>query len=319
MFEHILVPLDGSALAECVLPHLVALAQVGSPRLTLLRVLDPSVVESKLSLTVDPFDWQLRKVEAEIYLREVQRHLEEAGVQSEGEILEGRAAETVLEYAEGSQADLVLMSSHGQSGLSGWNVSSIVQKIILRIHRSVMIVRAYQPLYPDLRGLRYQSILLPLDGSPRAEVVLPIASAIARRHEARLIAAHVVRQPEMPRRTPLAEEDQQLVRRISERNRFEAAQYLEELHARLDVPIETRLALDDNVAAALRRFEENEGVQLVIVSAHGYSGDNTVPYGSVVINFLAYGTIPLLVIQDLPADRFEPTEVERAVQEQGKR
>jgi nucleotide-binding universal stress UspA family protein len=319
MFEHILVPLDGSALAECVLPHLVALAQVGSPRISLLRVLDPGIAEPKLSLTVDPFDWQLRKVEAEIYIREVQGRLEEAEVQSEGEILEGRAAETILEFAEGNQADLVLMSSHGQSGLSGWNVSSIVQKIILRIHRSVMIVRAYQPQYADLTGLCYQTILLPLDGSPRAEVVLPVASAIARRHESRLIAAHVVRQPEMPRRTPLNKEDQKLVQRISERNRFEAAQYLKELQSRLDVPVETRLALDDNVAAALRRFEENEGVQLVIVSAHGYSGDITIPYGSIVINFLAYGTIPLLVIQDLPADLFEPTEFERAAQEQGKR
>ena len=64
---------------------------------------------------------------------------------------------------------------------------------------------------------------------------------------------------------------------------------------------------------------DSEDVQLMIASAHGYSGDQTIPYGSVVLSFLAYGTVPLMVIQDLPPDRFEQSLAEKALQDRGRR
>ena len=80
---------------------------------------------------------------------------------------------------------LIILSSHGQSGLSEWNVSSVVQKIVLRARTSIMIVRAYQRIPPETAGLRYRRILVPLDGSQRAECVLPVAVTLARSHEAK--------------------------------------------------------------------------------------------------------------------------------------
>lgn len=317
MFDRILVPLDGSPLAECVLPHLVAIARTDVSRVYLLRVLDPISAATR-PISVDPFEWQIRKAEAEAYLRDVAGRLEAAGLEVQTEVLEGRAAESTIEYASEQNVSLIILSSHGQSGISGWNISSVVQKIILRALRSVMIVRAYQPASEELTELIYRRILLPLDGSQRAEYVLPMAIALARANQAEILAAHVVKKPEMPRRTPPTQEDIELANQVTERNRAEAARYLDELKSRLEVNIETRLLISDNVSESLHDLVEQAGVDLVLLGAHGYTGATKWPYGSTVISFIAYGTTPLLVVQDLPPSHIEPTQAELAAREQGR-
>jgi nucleotide-binding universal stress UspA family protein len=318
MFARILVPLDGSRLAESVLPHVVAIASSIESQVYLLRVLD-QVGAATRPPSVDPFDWQIRKAEAETYLRDISSHLENARLATKGEVIEGNAAESVIDFAHSNAIDLITMSSHGQSGISGWNVSSVVQKIILRARTSVMIVRAYQPLPGDIGSLRYQRILLPLDGSQRAELVLPAATALARAHGAEIYVVHVVRQPEMPRRTPLSQEEVELANKVTERNREEASRYLADLKSRFDVRLETHLTVSSNVTSTLHELVEQDRIDLVILSAHGYSGDAKWPYGSTVTGFIAYGTTPLLVVQDIPPDRMELSRAELAAQEQGGR
>lgn len=318
MFEHILVPLDGSTLAECVLPHTLAIAQANESRVTLLRVLDPLGAATR-PRGIDPFDWQMRKTEAEIYLKTVSSRLQKTGLSIEEEILEGDAAANVLEYANRNNVDLIILSSHGQSGISGWNVSSVVQKIIIRANKSVMIVRAYQTIVQEISALRYQRILVPLDGSQRAEYVLPVCRSLARNNQAEILLAHVVKRPEMPRRTPLGEEDLELAERIMERNRAEAASYLSDIQSRIDAPVETRLLVGNTIIGELNSLIEQEIVDLVVLSAHGYTGETKWPYGSTVIEFIVYGTTPLLVIQDLPPDLIEPTQAEIAAREHGGR
>jgi nucleotide-binding universal stress UspA family protein len=318
MFQRILVPLDGSSLAETVLPHVVALAKASECEVTLLRVLDPQG-EVTRPISVDPFDWKLRKSEAEAYLRRQAQRLEEAGVMVQVEVVEGKAAEMVIRFAHDHTVDLVLLSSHGQSGISSWNVSSVVQKIILRVRRSVMIVRAYRPTPESMGEITYQRILAPLDGSQRAEVALPDAAALARAHNAELMIAHVVERPEMPRRTPLSDEENELLNRLVESNRVEAERYLDEIKTRLAMRVETRLLVEDKMIAALHNLAENEQVDLVVVAAHGYTGETRWPYGSVATSFITYGSRPLLIVQDLPEDRIELTDAELAAREQGGR
>ena len=128
MFEHILVPLDGSRLAEMVLPHLVALAPTFESRVTLLRVVEQE--PSGQMRSVDPMVAHLAR-QAKAYLDEQATRLAEVGLETETALLEGQAADRIVEYARSNDADLILLSSHGRSGLSRWNISSVVQKIIL--------------------------------------------------------------------------------------------------------------------------------------------------------------------------------------------
>jgi nucleotide-binding universal stress UspA family protein len=316
MFKRILLPLDSSKLAECVLPHLVAIAHICEPEVQLLRVLEPFGVTARMRM-IDPVDWQIRKAEAESYLSGIAERLQNAGLRVFTHLYDGKPAEQIIEVAHSWNADLILMSSHGQSGISPWNVSSVVQQVILRAHRSLMIIRAYQPVTAELTGLHYRKIFLPLDGSQRAEMPLSLAESLARAHGSQVLAAHIVRQPELPRRTAASQEDLLLVNQLTERNQAEALKYLEDLKSRIDVPIQTKLEISPSISRSLHQIADENEVDLTILSAHGYSGDTRWPYGSVGLGFVVYGSTPLLILQDLPTNRIEPTQAEIAAQDTG--
>jgi nucleotide-binding universal stress UspA family protein len=317
MLNQILLPLDRSALAECVLPHAIAIARTFESQVTLLNVMDLPR-EERWQNVMDPLNWQIRKAEATAYLHEVDLHLQTAGLLTETHILEGFAAEQISEFSDTHAPQLIILSSHGQSGLSGWNVSGVVLKVILRARTSVMIVRAYQPTSPEMTSLRYRRILVPIDGSQRAECVLPMVSALAHFHESQILLAHVVRRPEMPRRTPLSREDLEVADRLVERNQAEAIQHLNELRSQLTGEVQARVLVSNHIAATLHELVEQEMIDLVVLSAHGHSGLSQWPYGSVVISFIAFGTTPVLIVQDLPQDEIQPSPAEIAARERWK-
>ncbi len=316
MFNRILLPMDRSPLAECVLPHVAAIARAFESQVTLVHVMDPPH-RMNWRRAVDPLNWRIRKAEAESYLGDLVLRLQKAGLAAEKQILEGPAAERIVEFSHKNDVPLIVLSSHGQSGLSGWNVSSVVQKIILRAHTSIMIVRAYQPASTDVTGLRYHRLLVPMDGSQRAECILPVVETLARAHQAQILLAHVVRRPEMPRRTPPTDEDVELADRLVERNRAEAVQYLDQLRSRLSGDIQARVLVSDHVAVTLHELVDQEKIDLVLLTAHGYSALTRWPYGSVVSSFIAYGTTSLLIVQDLPQDKIELTRAEMAARRNG--
>jgi nucleotide-binding universal stress UspA family protein len=313
MFRTILVPLDGSQLAEVVLPHANALAKAFDASLWLVRVIESTADEEMQP--VDPLQWQITKREAETYLEKTAELLRINGITTEYSILEGKTAGRIVEFAENQEIDLILLSSHGKSGLSRWNISSITRKIIQNAKRSTMIVRAYESPDTRLERFHYHRILVPLDGSLRAEYVLPIASMIARHQGAEMLMVHVVFKPEMPRRKPLSDEDLQLIDRFIERNRQEATQYLEQIDCQAPVECTTRLIISENVENSLHDLVESEQIDLVVMSAHGYSGNRRQPFGNVTTNFIEYGSSPLLIVQDLPAEEVEPTRAELATEQ----
>lgn len=314
MFKHILTPVDGSTLSECALPHAVTLSQAFDARVTLLRVVERNRT-SGVSRAIDPLYWQIRKAEARAYLEELASRFEEAGLQPEEALLEGDAAEHIVAFARNHDVDLIVMSTHGQSGLSGWNVSSVVQKVILGMHIPVMIVRAYMCATSEMKPLQYQRLMVPLDGSPRAECILPLATTLARLHECPLLLAHVVAKPEVARRTPPTAKEMELVDQLTERNRQAGAQYLEQLKSQLPSEVETRLLISDNAAVTLHELVKQENIDLMLLSAHGYSGEARWPYGSIALNFIVYGTTPLLIMQDIPEKTAQHMEAERAAME----
>ncbi len=312
MFGKILVPLDGSTLAECVLPHVVAMGRSLGAKVTVVNVCRPSAGDEETG-AVNAMSWRFRMAEADAYLETISGQLAEAGLDVDSRRLEGKPAEQILAFADQSHSDLIVLSSHGRSGLTGWNVSSVVQKIIARARVSLLIVRAYRPVAPQLSDLTYSRLLCPLDCSQRAEHPLPLASMLARSHGATLILAHVIPRPEMPRRRPLSDEERAARERVVELNRTEARRYLDELQSAMaaeQVDVQTRLLLSDEPAQTLHDLVKEEQIELVIMSAHGYTGSTSSTYGTLALRFVAYGTTPLLIAQDVPPHEIGPTEAE---------
>ena len=304
MFDPILVPLDGSLLAECVLSHAIAVAQAFNAKVILLRVLDRDQQRVSAQL-FDLLNWQIHKAETALYLRKIDARLQELGLRTESIAQEGLVAESIIEFAQNQEMKLIILSSHGHSGVSQWGISSVAQKIILSAPTSVMIVRAHQPASSEMAGQEYQRILVPLDGSRRAENVLPMIAHLARFHKSQIHIVCVVTTPEMARQLPPVQEDIDLSNRIVARNREESTRYLEQvrLSSHLNgIPAQTHLLTSDNAPAALHGLVEQENIDLVALSAHGYSGNNQWPYGSMVNNFILYSKVPLLIVQDITTE-----------------
>jgi nucleotide-binding universal stress UspA family protein len=306
MFDTILVPLDGSQLADCVLPHVVAIARPFDAETTLLRILEKNPTGTSAQL-FDLLNWQINKTKSALYLDKIQARLQKSNVRIRTEVLEGLIAEGIAEYAQNQGMKLIILSSHGRNGLTQWGISNVTQKIILSAPTSLLIVRAHQPgAYPGELAETpvYQRILVPLDGSQRAENVLPIITQLAHFHQSQIHLVQVIQTPEMARQMPPAREDIDLSNRLVARNQEEAGRYLEQVKLRSyleGIPVQTHLLTSENAAVALHQLAEQEHIDLVTLSAHGYSGMHQWPYGSMVNNFILYGKVSLLIVQDLPA------------------
>jgi nucleotide-binding universal stress UspA family protein len=149
MYSRILIPLDGSKLAERVLPHAIEFARVFDACLVLLRVLDPSSL-GESQHTLEPFAWQIRKAEADVYLKTTAARLrQQENLTIETVLLEGKTAENIIDYTQNQEIDLLAISTHGASGLSRWSSSSVFQKVIAKVYQHILIVRAYQGVEPE--------------------------------------------------------------------------------------------------------------------------------------------------------------------------
>jgi nucleotide-binding universal stress UspA family protein len=315
MFTHILIPLDGSPLAECVLPHALSVAKAFQADVIFFHALDQSQNTGSLN-PIDPIKWQLKKREMESYLEEQVSLFETSGVKAEKVIEEGASAECIINYTKSHPVDLIVLSTHGLSGLSRWNVSGVVQKIILRATKSTLLIRAYKASPYSVGKQRYQRFFLGLDCSARSEFVIPVAMRMASYFHASAVLGTVIREPAILSRFPLSEKDLQLIESINSRNQQEASHYLEQISAQFaQTGIETKinLKIDNKEIAALHNMVDEEQADMVLLVAHGHSCVERWPYGSVASSFILYGTTSLLIMQDLSEGELQVSQAELAV------
>jgi nucleotide-binding universal stress UspA family protein len=147
---------------------------------------------------------------------------------------------------------------------------------------------------------RYQRVLVPVDGSSRAESVLPLAAQLATTAAAELLIAHVVPGPHLTQTRPLETADLDLRARILQRNEMVAREYLDRLRARWSSPghaVRVILLRNGDVRARLERLIPEEDVHLVVLSSHGESGRIDVSCGSVTADLLIHSSAPLLIVR----------------------
>ena len=143
-----------------------------------------------------------------------------------------------------------------------------------------------------------------------------IITQLAHFHKSQIHLVQVVQTPEMARQMPPRSEDIELSNRVVARNREEAGHYLEQMKARSileGIAVQVHLLTSNNAAVALHQLAEQEHIDMVALSAHGYSGNQQWPYGSMVNNFILYSKAPLLIVQDLPGkqDATAPVQTSR--------
>ena len=156
MYQRILVPLDGSELAECVLPHVTSIVEgCRVPEVTFIRVIEP--IETSVPIRLEGSTiWQqglileadVPKIEAELrdaankYLDRIINQTVLGASKVQSAVIYGKAAESITEYATENKIDLVIIATHGRSGVSRWIMGSIADRVLRSAKIPIMMIRA---------------------------------------------------------------------------------------------------------------------------------------------------------------------------------
>ena len=149
MYKKILVPLDGSKLAECVLPHVETIAKgCDTENVIFIRVVEsPYIpVSTEEGYTLSAKDWQKiedeSKMAAANYLSELTSRIKYGAVKIQTEVIVGKPAEIITDYAANNGVDLITIATHGRSGVSRWVWGSVTDKVLRSSRVPVLVVRA---------------------------------------------------------------------------------------------------------------------------------------------------------------------------------
>ena len=146
MYNNILVPLDGSERAECVLPHLESIAVGrGVKGVIFLRILDtylPAPVRAYLTAETIREAYERAETGVRAYFDEVAGRIHLDGVEVRKHVMAGQAADSITEYAVENDVDLIIIATHGRSGVSRWVWGSVADRVLRSACVPVLMVRA---------------------------------------------------------------------------------------------------------------------------------------------------------------------------------
>lgn len=287
MFKKILVPLDGSELAERALSPALNIAQASEADVLLLRSM--AMVHSMMPDFAGEYDWhwpelslENTRLECSEYLESVAQAFRRPGVTLRKQVMEGDEAAAILEAAEMEQVDLIVMTSHGRSGVKRWMLGSVTERTLHYAPCPVIVIRA--PIEID-------HMIVALDGSVLAEKALKPALAVAACLDAHVTLLHVIEPPDPLDELSEAYAPAEVVER--------AESYLFSITQRYvhgDVSLGTAV-LTGEIVDSLSHFIAREGVDMVAMTTHGRSGVRRWVYGSVTSKVMRGCDCSMLVIR----------------------
>lgn len=303
-YGRILVPLDGSALAEEALPAAVAFAQRAGAdgKLILLRV---SRVEYMVYSRGGPFEVPSGvHQEIDAYLTRMEQEVKAQGILVETARTEGDPAIAIVDMAQAHHADLIIMVTHAREGMSRLIHGSVADRVLQGASAPVLLLKHGEE--PD-RLFSIQGrprLLVPLDGSELAETVLLRVIALANQLGASVTLVRSLDLSDLalaPQGRAGAASD--AIRVLVPTERQTATQYLEQIQQRVqahDIPTamtvtEGGAALD--IAEQARELKEAGHAVLIVMATHGRTGVGRWLYGSVAGAVLHVADAPLLVIR----------------------
>jgi nucleotide-binding universal stress UspA family protein len=293
------VPLDGSEFSERTLPLARGLASAAGATLHLAHVHVPHPPDHFLSntqfhfegLDMEEYDRHHREREEE-YLQEVVLRLG-GDADIDAVLLEGQVADEVADYADSVSADMILITTHGHTGISRMWLGSVADNLIRHTHLPLIVVHPREGEHVPEEVLTFQHILVTLDGSDLSERILGPAADLASATGGRLTLAHVVSSSAVvgARVLPLLPGD---IRSVVER----AGVYLETMAEGLrdtGLDVSVRVVEHESPAAAICKLSKELDADLVALATHGYGGMKRALLGSISDKVLRGSPLPLLL------------------------
>ncbi len=303
MYTTILLPSDGSELAERAVPYARRLATSTGARVVLVRAHLP--LDDMLAYRVEfPDESPGRLAEREAALSQQEFHaelerLQQQGLNVEGRFVEGRAADVIIETAREVQTDLIVMSTHGRGGVGDWLFGSVAQQTLRHCHIPILMISPRCSRDWDSHPLK--RVLIPLDGSDTSAEILEPASHFTRALGAQeVIFLSVVD-------SPVVVYPDALVQPVSESadQANEAMQYLHGVTAHFAGDVQARLrfrVVEGDAASAILRVARDESIDAVAMATHGRAMLGHLVIGSVGLRTLERAEVPTLLYRPAPSE-----------------
>jgi nucleotide-binding universal stress UspA family protein len=291
MYEKILVPLDGSELAEVALPYVAELAGRLGSQIILIYVNDSG---EAAHLRISHFYMQRigddTKRAAKMYVKKPGE--KETNVSSE--ILVGYPAEEIVDYADKADVSLIVMATHGRSGIRRWSLGSVADKVVRSTNRPIAIIRA-KGAHPAVRDKgMFNRALVPLDGSKQGEAVIPYIEELASRLKTEVTVLQVL-SPDWFVDAADQVKQLQLLRTSSKDYVKRVATQLNQKG--ITTRAEVREVKMDTVAEEIIKGADEVNADVIAMSTHGRSGFSRWAFGSVADRVLQGGNTPLLLVR----------------------
>src|SRR5579885_798490 len=314
MFQHILVPLDGSQRAEQAIPIAAQVARASGGSLFFLRVVDTLQelgVYSSLAAIYLQEMLEKERIEAAAYLEEITASPALVGIKSQSAVFSGSAASLLLHVAQQEDIDLIVLCSHGYTGFKRWALGSVAQKVARYSPIPILLVREQNLKLKEriAQGIR---ALVALDGSPFAEAILypaaHLVAALSTPGQGELHLVQLVETPTIEEEFGFMLDDDFNYRQTALRA---AGNYLQALRTRLvqdsalpeGVHITWAVEECKDVADALIQMAESgrsllsqKPSDLIALTTHGRGGLQRWIAGSVTERVLHASTLPLLIV-----------------------
>jgi nucleotide-binding universal stress UspA family protein len=293
--RNILVPLDGSAFAEQVLPLATGLAHATAARLRLVTVHGLGSSEELLRVVVDSrFITTLAAVEEEYLTKLSARIREEHDLEVDAVLLPGSNVRVLSAYVRREAIDLVVMSTHGRRGMARAWLGSVADALIRQVTVPVLLVRPDSGMPSRPATDRIRRVLVALDGSTNAEAALDAAEEICRAQDSECVLVRVVTPPIHPI-SPSLEHTARYLRDYVDEGRAEAARYLASVAAARSMPMRHQVCVDHQPARAIVDLADEIEADLIAVGTRGAGAIGRMLVGSVADRVARGASVPVLI------------------------
>lgn len=315
MQQYILVPLDGSALSEAILPHAVAVAQATKHDLLLMQVLEPvfEPIYGTIGLPGYVEEEELLKMRNEQlvainhYLEKIANQLRASGLEIQTKVIEGNhpATQIVRETEHDPFLSKVAITTHGRRGILHWLFGSVAAELVQATPRPLLLLRPQEDdrsfSMPNFKEATYQNILVPLDTSTFAEQALDHASELALAMDATLHLISIVQPPHvLPVHIHKEDESQSLMRVALHQREVEMrADYLTlkaEHFREQGMRVHTHV-ISGHPAEEILRFCAQDKQTLLVMTTHGRTGLRRILLGGVAMKIMQEAHVPVLLIR----------------------
>ena len=300
-FRSTVACMDNSPDASLVYRHAKAVATGLDIPLRLAHVLQGAASEVSPS---DPIEWQIKVREAQDYLARILESDDNPFVQKDRILLNGVASEEISRWTDENADNLIALGTRCGLEISASKNSRYDPALGRTTHMVLTNTTASLLLVPPEANedgeISYRRLVVPLDGSCRAESVLPFAVRIARKHGAELLLIHVIPKPELMVSGLHDAEANEFTKKLEQFNEQNARAYLDRLQRRLaSGGIGVRAIMDNegDVRERMLVIAEHQRADLIVMSARGKGAIHDMSCGNVARHAAAHTKIPLLLIR----------------------